>query len=591
MASINKFSTVKEDVRNSDFNNNPQNVETNNVNDMMKKGFEANKEKWRELCSYFREYPDKFIDYISPENPKISLYFYQRIYLRIMMRYRKVFITATRGTSKSYLQNLSFILRCIMYSRTKLFVTCVGKEQSAKISQDCINDIFEHYPMLRNEVKTFIESKDYTKLIFYNGSRYDVVQMKDSARGGRRNGGAIEEICDKKFDADMLNSVVIPLMANDRTSMCGGVDPNEKHKTELYITTASTQQQFAYEKMQEVYDDMVNGKSAFCVGNSYELPCLFNQLDIDFVEDLKESPTFAISDFMREYESIYTGSSSDNLVSEEKLNKSRWVKCAEWENCDDGISEYVLSYDVSREEGSANALSSLVVIKIQPRSNGDYNKELVNIFSMEGTHPLVQAKFLKQKVKEFKAKMLIIDSNGVGSSVTDQLILDLDDGNPPYKVINDSDYDKYAQPNSIPILFSLKAQNKETKNSDMINHFMTVFNKMDVGLLVNESNGIKELEKKYKRKIKESEEMANLQIPYILTGILCEQIMNLRYKQNGNDTKVERISTRIQKDNYSALLYGLYWIYLDEMKNKIRKRTSTFDPRRACKFRQPKTHY
>ena len=585
---MNNFSVKKQINQKSDFNSKPENFETNKINGLMVKGFEKNKEKWRELCSYFRWYPDKFLDFISPPDAKISLYFYQRIYLRVMMRYRKVFITATRGTSKSYLQNLSFILRCIMYPRVKLFVTCVGKEQAAKISQDCIDDIFEHFPLLKDEVKTFIRSKDYTKLIFHNGSRYDVVQMRDSTRGGRRHGGAIEEICDKKFDGDMLNSVVIPLMANDRIAMCGKVDPNENHKSELYITTASNQQHFAYQKMLEVYSDQVQGKSAFCIGNSYELPCMFGQLDIDFVEDLKESPTYAISDFMREYESIYTGSNSDNLVSEEKLNKSRTVKCAEWEDCKDGVSEYVLAYDVSREEGSANAMSSLVVIKITPRNKGDYHKDVVNIFSMEGTHPLVQAKFLKSKVKDFNAKILIIDSNGVGSAVTDQLILDLDDGNPPYSVVNDSDYDKYKQPNSIPMVFSLKAQNKETRNSDMINHFMTVFNKLDVNLLINESNGLKELEKKYKRKIRESEEIATLQIPYILTGILCEQIMNLRYKQNGNNTQVERISNRIQKDNYSALLYGLYWIYLEEKKNKIRQR-GQLDISQLLQFRQVNT--
>lgn len=401
-----------------------------------------------------------------------------------------------------------------------------------------------------------------------------------------RNGGAIEEICDKKFDGDMLNSVVIPLMANDRIAVCGKVDPNESHKSELYITTASNQQHFAYQKMLEVYSDQINGKSAFCLGNSYELPCLFGQLDIDFVEDLKESPTYSITDFMREYESIFTGSNSDNLVSEEKLNKSRIVKCAEWEDCKDGISEYVLSYDVSREEGSANAMSSLVVIKITPRSKGDYKKEVVNIFSREGTHPMVQAKFLKEKVKEFNAKILVIDSNGVGSAVTDQLILDLDDGNPPYSVINDSDYDKYRQPNSIPMVFSLKAQAKDTKNSDMINHFMTVFNRMDVDLLVNENNGIKELEKKFKKKIKDSEEMTILQIPYVLTNVLCEQIMNLKYKQNGNNTSVERISSRIQKDNYSALLYGLYWIYLEEKKNRIH-RNNNFDISKLLQFKTP----
>ena len=579
---MSNFSTRKQANQTSDFNSKPENMETSKVNELMLKGFDKNKEKWRELCSYFRHYPDKFLDFISPPDAKISLYFYQRIYLRVMMRYRKVFITATRGTSKSYLQNLSFILRCIMYPRTKLFVTCVGKEQAAKISQDCIDDIFEHFPLLKGEVKTFIRSKDYTKLIFFNGARYDVVQMRDSTRGGRRNGGAIEEICDKKFDGDMLNSVVIPLMANDRLAMCGKVDPNENHKSELYITTASNQQHFAYQKMLEVYTDQLQGKSAFCIGNSYELPCMFGQLDIDFVEDLKESPTYAISDFMREYESVYTGSNSDNLVSEEKLNKARIVKCAEWEHCGDPNVEYVLSYDVAREEGNENAMSSLVVIKLTPKNDGTYLKEIVNAFNTEGTHDTIQAKFLKQKVNEFKPKILVIDANGLGSGVVDQLVLRLDDGNPPYKVVNNDKYKKYEQADSIPMVFALKAQEAETKNTDMLNRFMTMMNKLDVGLLINPANGIKELEKKYKRKIKDSEEIAELQIPYILTNNMCEQIMNLRYKQQGNITKVERISNRIQKDMFSALEYGLFWVYLDERRNVERKRKSTFDVTRLA---------
>lgn len=573
MASHENYSKRDRSVQDSNTFENPELNETNNINQLKLKDFAKNKEKWRELCSYFRAYPDKFIDFISPPNSKISLYFYQRIYLRIMMRYRKVFITATRGTSKSYLQNLSFILRCIMMPRTKLFVTCVGKEQAAKISQDCIDDIFEHYPLLQNEVKKFIKSKDYTKLIFYNGSRYDVVQMRDSTRGGRRNGGAIEEVCDKKFDPDMLNSIVIPLMANDRISMNGKVDPNENHKSELYITTASTQQQFAYQKMQEVYNDMIQGKSAFCIGNSYELPCMFGQLDTDFVEDLKESPTYSISDFMREYESVYTGSNSDALVSEEKLQKSRIVGVAEWEHCGDEKVEYCLSYDVARNEGDANARSCLAVIKMTPKSNGDYVKELVNIFSTEGQHSLIQAKFLKEQVKLFKPRILVIDANGLGVSVVDQLILDLDDGNPPYSVINDDRYDKYKLPNSIPILYALKSQNKETRDGNMINHFMQVFNKVDIGLLKSPHEGLKDYERKIKRKIKDSDEQAYLELPYTLTDVLCEEIMNLKYKQNGNETKIEQISRRIQKDKYSALLYGLYWIYMEEQKNKQVKKS------------------
>ncbi len=573
MASHRNFSKKDRGIKDSNTFQNPQNLETNNINNLQLKSFETSKEKWRELCSYFRWYPDKFLDFISSPDSKIELYFYQRIYLRIMMRYRKVFLTATRGTSKSYLQNLAFILKCVMYPKTKLFTCAVGKEQAAKITADNINDILDHYPLLRNEIKIFTENKDYTKLIFHNGSKYDVVQMRDSTRGGRRHSGCVEEISDKKFDGNILNAVVIPLMANDRISMNGRVNPDEVHKGELYITTAGTQQQFSYEKMSEVYQDMLSGKSAFCIGNSYELPCMYGQLDIDFIEELRESPTYSILDFMREYQSIWTGSSSDSLVSDDKLQKCRNVGIAEWEHCGDNNVIYCLAYDVSRNEGDENALSCLIVLKLTPKSNGNYVKEVVNIFSMEGQHDTWQAKFLKEKVKEFKPRILVVDANGLGSGVCDQLVLDLNDGNPPYKVVNDDklQWRKYEADNGIPMVYALKSQNKDTKNSDMINNLMQVFNKLDVGLLKTPYEGIKDLEKKLKHKIKETDELVNLQIPYLLTDNLCEEIMNLKYKQNGSETKIERVSRKIQKDKFSALLYGLYWVALEEKKNRVKK--------------------
>jgi len=405
------FSKKNRQVIDSDFNFNPQNLESRKTNELQKEGFEKVRDKWTMLCSYFRKYPDHFIDFIQPDDAKIKLLFYQRVYLRIIFRYRKVFITATRGTSKSYTMNLAFVLLCIMYPNTKLFITAPGKEQAAKITQECLEDIFDHYPLLRKEIRKYIENKDYTKVITYNNSRYDVVQMKDSTRGGRRFGGGIEEIADRKFDGDMLNKVVIPLMAGTRLANNGKSDPNEVHRREIYITTAGTKQQFAYEKCDEIMQDMLGKRSAFCIGNSYELPVLFDRLDQDFIEEKRDSPTYSILDFMREYESIYTGSNSDSLVSDDKLRKSRVVKMAEWEHDGDKNSEYVLAYDVSRNEGDENALSALVVIKIT-RNGQTYIREVVNIFSMEGQHDTWQAKFLKEKVNEFKARILVIDANG-----------------------------------------------------------------------------------------------------------------------------------------------------------------------------------
>jgi metal-dependent hydrolase (beta-lactamase superfamily II) len=111
---------------------------------------------------------------------------------------------------------------------------------------------------------------------------------------------------------------------------------------------------------------MVNGKSAFSIGSGYELPCMHKQLDIDFVMEQKESPTFNPLAFQREYESIWTGSSTDSLVQLDDLNKCRIVGKAEIK-AEDRECEYVLSYDVARAEGSANADSALSVIKIKDK--------------------------------------------------------------------------------------------------------------------------------------------------------------------------------------------------------------------------------
>ena len=435
-------------------------------------------------------------------------------------------------------------------------------------------------------MKEYTDLKDYTRLVFYNGSSFDVVQVAQATKGGRRHGGCGEEITDRKFDGDTFNEVVIPLMANNRMARNGDYDPHELHKSETYICTTGTRQQFGYRLAKEIYDEMVDGQSAFYLGNSYELPCLYGQLDIDFVESKKMSPTYRTDDFMREFESIWTGSSDGALVSDVKLRKSRTLGIAEWEHCGDDRCEYVLTYDVARHAGQANALSCLCVIKTTPRNDGTRLKELANIFSAEGQHDTWQAKFLKQKVKEFKARILIVDCVGIGSGVVDQLVLDLNDGIPPFGVVNNDSYDKYKAANSIPIVFAMNSTHADTKNAKMIQHVMKVFNELDVFLLKSPHEGMKDYRKKHGLTLRDIEDQAELETPYILTDNLCEEIMNLEYKQVGLEGKIEQISTRIPKDKFSALMYGLWWIHMQERKGMERKRSAVNSKKMFSGFRK-----
>lgn len=50
----------------------------------------------RNLISFYREYPDLLIDQMKGDDSSFNLYFYQRIFLRVVMRHRYVYATFPR---------------------------------------------------------------------------------------------------------------------------------------------------------------------------------------------------------------------------------------------------------------------------------------------------------------------------------------------------------------------------------------------------------------------------------------------------------------------------------------------------------------
>jgi hypothetical protein len=532
------------------------------------KSFKTMEKDWLKYLALFRAKPDLFLDFIKDPNSTFFLFFYQRIILRIIFQYRITYLVFARGSSKSFLQILALYLKCIFYPRLKLTITSPQKIMSSQIAQQNLEQIWEFFPILKNECKQIRFEKDYTKIVFHNGAILDCVALSESSRGLRRMGLSIEELVHEKFDEETLNSVIMPIMANNRKAMNGLEDSNELHKPVCYVTTAGVKQSYAYKRHMEVLKDMIQGKSAFIVGASYELACMHELLSMDYIQELKESSNFNVLSFSREYESIWTGSNDNSLINLEDFRKCRTLPTAE-SKATDKNAMYILSYDCARSEGSQNATSALAVFKCIDRGDGTYQKHCVNLISMEGTHFLKQSLFLKQMVYKYNASALIIDANGIGSAVVDNLVLEIDEF-PPYEVMNDNRFDKYKTNNSIPMVFAIKAQAKETRNSDIHNHFMTCVSNHQVKFLVSENEARNTIKKKG------SEELNQELLPFIYTDLLEEELMNLEYSVSGTQTKVKQISKGINKDRFSAIEYGLFYIHLLEKKNQIR-REETFD--------------
>ena len=80
---------------------------------------------------------------------------------------------------------MALYLRCIFYPNSKLFIVSGGKEQSARIAEEKIQELWKFFPALKNEIidqrgakNTSSFQRDYIKLVFKNGSYLDIVAAR-----------------------------------------------------------------------------------------------------------------------------------------------------------------------------------------------------------------------------------------------------------------------------------------------------------------------------------------------------------------------------------------------------------------------------
>lgn len=193
----------------------------------------------RQYAAFWREYPDIFVDFLCGSNPEnFHLFFYQRVFLRAVMRHRYSYATFPRAYSKSFLSVLVLMLRCILFPGSHLFVTTGGKEQATGIAREKVDELCKLIPGLNREINwdrgKSKSSKDNVEIIFKCGSKLDIMAARQSSRGKRATGGLMEECI--LIDQTLLNEVIIPTMNVDRRLSDGSRHEEETvNKSQIYV--------------------------------------------------------------------------------------------------------------------------------------------------------------------------------------------------------------------------------------------------------------------------------------------------------------------------------------------------------------------
>ena len=553
---------------------------------------EKNMEKIGNVMSIFSAYPDIYLDIIKPQDSSFTLFFYQRITLRALMRFKDVFGTAPRAFSKSFITILAMILQCIFIPGTKRFICAPNKTQAAQIAKEKIFEIYERWPLLRKEVVGGEISdtpgnfgKDYVTLKFRNGSQFDVVGALDSQRGGRRHGGLIDEVRD--HDETPINEVVLPLLNVSRRLPDNTVNEKEPNQQRIFMTSAGVKTSFAYDLLiDDFIDSIIHPKSTFVFGCDYRVPVLHGLLDKTYINKLKTSSSFKEESFAREYASLWSGSSEEAWFNFDKLTKYRKIKNPETSAKFRANSNqfYLLSVDVGR----LNDQTVCCVFRVNVSGEGKYFATLVNLYVLgrqaETKTFNRQVIELKRIIKKFNPLEVVIDTNGLGIGFADEMIREQVDefGNiyEPLGFKNDEDFLKVQPKDAMCILYGIKANGP--LNSKIHGNAYTRINGGLVRFLIKEQEAKNALlSTKVGQKMTVKQRVQRL-MPHEMTTKLFEEMANLRLRRTGVslDIVLEQINPRYPKDKYSAFAYGLWRIKeLEEEQNKRRRRRGMFDKR------------
>ena len=569
-------------------------LELSEIKDSQKKGLSEERLKaqvpnLRKLIAFYREYPDYLVDYMKGPNSTFNFYFYQRIFLRVVMRHRYVYATFPRAYSKSFLSMMVLMLRCILYPGSALFVTTGGKEQAASITVAKIEEICKLIPALNNEINwdrgVSKKSKDDVKYVFKNGSSIDILSARQTSRGQRRTGGLMEECV--LIDGDLLNEVIIPTTNVDRLLPDGTRHKEEViNKSQIYITTAGWKNSFAYDKLIELLiQGLIEPDEAMIIGGTYETPVKEGLLNEDFVDQLKLSGTYNDESFDREYRSKWSGDVENAFYSAEKFDKHRTLLQPEYEFS--GRSSQSAYYVIGVDVGRIGCTTEALVFKVTPQPQGSALKSLVNIYTYEAEDFEAQAIKLKKLYYKYKARVLAIDANGLGVGLIDFMTktqVDPDSGEDliPFGVAggtNEDIMEQYKKVRGIGVeenaMYLIKAS--APLNTEMYTYASTQMSSGKVRFLIDETTAKTKLMGLKKGQNMTSDERNEYLQPFVLTSVLREQMLNLVEENEGVNIILKQYNHGIKKDKFSSFIYGLYYIKLQEDKRGRRKRFSIAD--------------
>ena len=231
--------------------------------------------------------------------------------------------------------------------------------------------------------------------------------------------------------------------------------------------------------------------------------------------------------------------------------------------------------------GRLNDQTVACVFRVNIDANGHHWATLVNLYVLARTAETKtftqQAIDVKRLIRDFQPREVVIDTNGLGVGLADEMIKPHTDENgeyyPPYGFSNDESY-YTIQPKEAPkLLYGIKANGP--LNSKIHGNAYSRITSGGVRFLIKEQEAKSALMSTKKGQQMSVIDRVKRLMPHEMTTKLFDEMANLRLKKTGSSTDIvlEQINARYPKDKYSSFAYGLWRIKeLEEEYTKKKRR-------------------
>jgi len=567
-----KHKNDRYDIYNPDFNST---IDSKGEKEL--DSFTRNLPKYIDFVSWARWNPDLFWDLITPETGGIRLDLDQRVFLRCIARFTSNYGVFPRGYGKTLLEIMGMYHTAIFFPDIEITMTAQTRENAAKLVDEKHRELTKFYPLLKNEITKYSSSKDAVEVLFTSGGRVDVLANNQSTKGARRKRLNVEEAA--QLNAALFDDVLEPIVNVPRRTIGKQalINPEELNGQINFFTTSWYRGTDEFERNIQMIDDMAELKGKIVIGSDWQLACTYGRGETRsqlLDKKAKLSPTF----FALNYESKWVGAADNALVDINKVMKLRVLPKPDLKP--DKNYEYIISMDVARSSSDSNNQSSIAVLKYKRGKKGNVTTiKLANIFNLpNGLNFTAQTVELKRVANLYKPKVVVVDTNGIGSAIKDEALkstLDPITGEDLgcWDTINTDD--EPEENNAPKLLYALTAQGI---NSDIIVSFIDAIESEKFQLLDKKSNEDYDAQ--------DRDNFNTMIMPHIQTDFLLEEIANLKLKigQNGK-YQVEQVTKRTNKDRYSATAMGLW--YIKEFEDRFEKEAQKFDVNKLFMFKRP----